>query len=243
MNEFLYGCFGGVVGTIISHPVDTIRINLQSSKKPKYDVRSLYKGILSPFIGIGLEKAIVFGTYDVTMKLLQSNASNRVNENKKNSLFHFISGVSAGLSSTIVVTPVEYFKIKYQNQSSIKVKELQLKTVYRGWTATLFREVPGYGIYFYTYNKLTSYFGKNPYSIFMSGGMAGLTAWICIYPADYIKTRMQYYQTPFISTTKNIIKEKGFLGMYSGCSLALARAFILHCGVFTAYEYIKKLVD
>ena len=55
MDEFIYGCFGGIFGTIISHPIDTIRINLQSLKQPKYDIKSLYKGILSPFIGIGIE--------------------------------------------------------------------------------------------------------------------------------------------------------------------------------------------
>jgi hypothetical protein len=36
MDEFIYGCCGGVFGTILSHPVDTIRINLQSKKIPKY---------------------------------------------------------------------------------------------------------------------------------------------------------------------------------------------------------------
>ena len=238
MDEFIYGCFGGIFGTIISHPIDTIRINLQSLKQPKYDIKSLYKGILSPFIGIGIEKAIVFGTYNLSMKFLtQQRKITPTNQ----SFYQFCSGVASGFSSTLVVTPVEYFKITYQNQSSIKLKDLTLKNMYRGWTATLFREVPGYGIYFYTYNKITSYFGKNPLSIFMGGGTAGLAAWICIYPADYIKTRMQYYQTPFLSTAKNILKKEGLFGMYRGCSLALARAFILHCGVFTAYEYIKNL--
>ena len=61
MNEFIYGWTGGVIGTIISHPVDTIRINLQSSKAPKYTFRGLYKGILTPILGIGIEKAYELG--------------------------------------------------------------------------------------------------------------------------------------------------------------------------------------
>ena len=36
----------------------------------------------------------------------------------------FVSGISAGLSSIVVVTPVEYFKILYQNKSSVKFKPL-----------------------------------------------------------------------------------------------------------------------
>jgi len=220
----MYGYVGGIIGTLMSHPIDTIRINKQSSMKPTYSLRSLYRGILTPIIGIGIEKAIVFGTYDLINKKICNN---------------FLSGVGAGFSSTIVVTPVEYFKIIYQNNSNIK--QLRLKNLYRGWTATLFREVPGYGIYFYTYNKLINTFGKNNYTIFMSGGLAGLTSWVFIYPADYIKTRMQYYETSFSTTTKEILK-KGITGMYKGCSLALSRAFILHCGVFSGYEFIKNIL-
>ena len=236
MNEFIYGWTGGVIGTIMSHPVDTIRINLQSSKIPQYTCRSLYKGVLTPVFGIGLEKAVVFGTYNLFNKILPNRLLNT-------SIGNFISGVGAGVASTAVVTPVEYFKIILQNNSKINFKELSLKAMYRGWTATLFREVPGYGIYFATYNKIINTFGKNPYSIFMGGGLAGLNAWICIYPADYIKTRMQYYQTSFRETTKEIFVKEGIRGMYKGCCLALTRAFILHCGVFSGYECIKKVLD
>tara|TARA_B100000427_G_C15370647_1_gene534187 strand:- start:67 stop:777 length:711 start_codon:yes stop_codon:yes gene_type:complete len=235
MNEFMYGCVGGIFGTIVSHPIDTIRINLQSSKIPNYSFLSLYKGILTPVLGIGVEKAIVFGTYNLTKNMLPNTTRDTI-------MGDFISGVNAGLSSTLVVTPVEYFKIIYQNNSRIKFKQLCIKEMYRGWTATLFRETPGYGIYFATYNKLTETFGKNPCTIFISGGLAGLNAWVFIYPADYIKTRMQYFKTPFRETAKGILKD-GVLAMYKGCTLALVRAFVLHCGVFTAYEFIKKVIS
>ena len=236
MNEFIYGWVGGVIGTTISHPIDTIRINLQSSKAPKYTFRGLYKGILTPILGIGIEKAFVFGTYDLFKKNIQHSSLN-------NGMGTFLSGIGAGISSTVVVTPVEYFKIMYQNNSKVNFNTLSLKNMYRGWTATLFREVPGYGIYFLTYNKIIDQFGKNPGSIFVGGGLAGLNAWLCIYPADYIKTRMQYYQTPFYKTAKDIFITQGIRGMYKGCCLALTRAFILHCGVFSGYECIKSFYE
>jgi hypothetical protein len=66
---------------------------------------------------------------------------------------------------------------------------------------------------------------------------------MCIYPADYIKTRMQYYQTSFRETAKEIFIKEGIRGMYKGCCLALTRAFILHCGVFSGYECIKKVLS
>ena len=94
-----------------------------------------------------------------------------------------------------------------------------------------------------TYETLTNYFGKNPYSIFFSGGTAGITAWAFIYPADYIKTRMQFYQKPFGETAQEILRKEGVKGMYKGCCLALTRAFILHCGVFSGYEFTKQLFN
>ena len=237
MNEFIYGCCGGLLGTVVSHPIDTIRINLQSGVKPNYSFLSLYKGLLSPLIGIGIEKAVVFGSYNYLDKELSKYSQFSGNS----AMIKFFAGVGSGLASTAVVTPVEYFKIQRQNGNKINFKNLSLKGLYRGWTATLFREVPGYGIYFTTYNTVIDKFGKNPLSIFLGGGLSGLTAWICIYPADYIKTRMQYHQTAFFKTTKAIIAKEGLLGMYRGCTLALVRAFVLHCTVFVGYEYSKKL--
>ena len=224
MDEFIYGCCGGVFGTFLSHPVDTIRINLQSKRIPEYSCRALYKGILPPFFGIGLEKAVVFGTYN----LLKDYGT-------------LVAGAGAGLASTFVVTPVEYFKILYQNGERIRLRQLRFRNIFRGWTATLLREFPGYAIYFKTYEILTNHFGKNPYSIFFSGGTAGITAWAFIYPADYIKTRMQFYQTSFGKTAQEIIRQEGVKGMYKGCCLALTRAFILHCGVFSGYEFAKQM--
>ena len=237
MEEFLYGWCGGILGTIISHPVDTIRVNFQSGIRPHYSIRSLYKGIVAPLIGIGMEKAVVFGSYHFLHEQLSKFSLFHRHKNMNN----FVSGVGSGVVSTAVVTPVEYFKILCQNSNKITLDKLSMKRLYCGWTATLFREVPGYGIYFYTYNTLTDTFGKNPLSIFFSGGMAGITAWLGIYPADYIKTRMQYYQTPFYTTTKHILSNDGIIGMYKGCSLALIRAFVLHCSVFLGYEYSKSL--
>ena len=86
----MYGCVGGMFGTIISHPIDTIRINLQSCKTPNYTFLSLYKGILTPILGIGIEKSVVFGSYNLTNKMLP-------NIIKDTSIGNFISGVNAGL--------------------------------------------------------------------------------------------------------------------------------------------------
>ena len=65
MKDFVAGCIGGMLGTLLSFPIDTVRIRLQSGVKTN---KNPYSGILSPTIGIGAEKAIVFGVYNQTYK-------------------------------------------------------------------------------------------------------------------------------------------------------------------------------
>ena len=66
-NQYLFGGISGMCGILISHPLDTIKTHIQtgnalSNFKPS--LQNLYKGITIPLIGIGVEKAIVFGTYN-----------------------------------------------------------------------------------------------------------------------------------------------------------------------------------
>ena len=66
------------------------------------------------------------------------------------------------------------------------------------------RDVPGWGVYFYTFEYLKSVFdiktgdflsnqGTNWFKLFMymtSGGIAGSTSWIVSYPYDIIKAQI-----------------------------------------------------
>jgi solute carrier family 25 carnitine/acylcarnitine transporter 20/29 len=172
-----------------------------------------------------LEKSIVFGFYE-KMKILGYN--------------DFISGLVGGFISTIIVTPIDRLKINYQNKTSIKITNL-----YKGFTPTIFRETPGFGIYFSTYNYLNKNYNSNNYlwNNFIFGSISGLTSWIFIYPSDLIKTKYQSSNNiSLINVIKNIYynKNKGFINFYNGFNLAIMRAMPLHGGVFLGYEMAKK---
>jgi solute carrier family 25 (mitochondrial carnitine/acylcarnitine transporter), member 20/29 len=244
MNEYLYGSIGGLTGTIFSHPFDTIRIRSQlklplqfsyksyQQQKPihnyvSYLFKKLYCGIKSPLIGIGLEKTIIFGVY------------NQLNKKYDNP---YIASYIAGLSSCFIVTPVEKIKIHFQSSNNSK---LEFKTLYRGFLPTLFREPPGYLIYFYSYNLLSNIHQKkigniNYLNIMMYGGLSGCASWLFIYPFDHIKTIKQELNYSFKDIHKFIIKKP--YKYYNGFSLAILRAFPLHAGVFLGYELSKKYI-
>lgn len=79
-------------------------------------------------------------------------------------------------------------------------------SLYKGITATLLRDVPGWGIYFYSYEVLkqwaaifnkrysTSYRHPQSAEVFtkiLAGGIAGCLSWLVSYPMDIIKTHIQ----------------------------------------------------
>ena len=237
-NEYIYGLIGGIVGTICSHPPDTIKTRLQSGTaktfKEALKMGNLYKGVSAPLGGIGVEKALVFGFYEKC---------------KKYGLSDGLSGIIGGFASTLVVVPVDRIKILMQNKEPITKSLFKLSSLYKGFSITIFRETPGFGIYFTTYNTLTNNFNKNKDLLksFLFGSISGFTSWLFIYPSDLIKTRFQAIKNtnnvPITQVIKDIYKNESFKGFYRGFSYAIMRAIPLHGGVFLGYEYSKKIFN
>ncbi len=250
-NDFIYGLFGGFTGTLISHPFDTIKTRIQSNTVPTIKqavlMKRLYSGITPPLVGIMLEKSIVFGFYEKA---------------KQQGLNNFTSGLIGGFMSTVIVTPVDRLKINYQN-NELKLNSLQTvkqvfnpKNLYKGFTPTIFRETPGFGIYFSVYNHLVNNYNQenNLAKTFLFGSLSGFTAWIFIYPSDLIKTNYQSEHNGNLSLSQTIKKIYNtpntsnqfinpFKNFYRGFGLAILRAMPLHGGVFLGYELSKKYLD
>lgn len=248
-KHFAAGISGGMLGTTLSHPLDTIRINYQekpwksplqcaSSIYSKFGPKGFYKGYIPPLIGVGLEKCIVFGSYN---NIKNMNTFDNYYKNV------FYSGTIAGLLCTTIVTPVERIKIlvqtsEHKNTLSV-IRKLTIPRLYIGWTATLFREVPGFGLYFCTYEYLKNNTKKmTPLKTMLYGGASGMMAWLFIYPSDPIKTKMQHTNIGIFEAAGKIVEEHGFKGFYRGFSWALYRAIVLHAGVFLGYETFMNYV-
>lgn len=234
-KNYFYGCISGISAILVSHPIDTIKTNYQEKLPVKLNIKNLYRGISAPVIGIGLEKAIVFGTYDTTYKYTNS---------------HVVSGGISGFMASFIVTPYERMKILLQTNKNHKNKpRLSFDYMFRGLSATFYREVPGFAIYFSTYSYLKD---KNKmlynrdiewYESFIYGGFAGAFSWIFIYPQDLIKTHIQSTTSrnlTLITGTKEVIKSNGITGLYRGFHFALLRAIPLHATAFMVNEMLKS---
>lgn len=245
LRNFGYGYIAGMAGIVTSHPFDTIKTNIQKKQVVNYGIRNLYKGVAAPLFGVGLEKAIVFGTYETSKKYTNSD---------------FISGGLAGLTASFVVTPFERIKILLQTNQTIEKQMLNQKFLFQGLSATFYRETPGFAIYFSTYNylknKMQQYqqhqqcFQSNkkkeeirPIESFLIGAFSGCASWIFIYPQDRIKTHLQACkerQLGFKEGFKEVLNDGGYRGFYRGFHYALMRAIPLHATAFMTFEFCKK---
>ena len=241
--KYISGGISGMCGIVLSHPVDTIKTHIQTGNKLntfKPSFTNFYKGISAPLLGVGIEKAIVFGTYNY----MYSKTDNIP-----------LSGAISGLVASLVVTPYERIKILKQNLQVINYKTLNINFLYKGFTPTFFREMPGFAIYFTTYEYLkkktfTDYNKKIDYtSSFLYGGISGVTSWIFIYPQDKIKTILQSQSGTeknrninlnIKSIINNIYTSGGIKHFYSGFGWAAARAVLLHSGTFCMMEYLNN---
>jgi len=120
--DFVAGCLGGFAGTVVSHPLDTIKVRLQGqdAMNPRYSgtwncmttiiknesVYGLYKGLLSPLVcQVGIN-AIIFGAHGNAMKRLKREGTGA----------EMIAGSFAGGVQTIISSPMELVKIRMQMQ-------------------------------------------------------------------------------------------------------------------------------
>lgn len=274
-QDFIAGLVAGSVGIIASQPLDVGKVIIQGN--PEYSsnifkaiskmvgeegVRSLYKGMISPLIGFGMVNCFLFGVEGNLVKHYM-NKRNVYSKDYLSITDIFRCGTISGLVQCLVSSPSELIKIQIQvkklgDTSNMKlIKEIYkttgIKGYFRGMTSTILRDMPSYGVYFASFEYLQRYFRKNNKSniitTFISGGLAGVFAWISTYPFDIIKTQIQ--SQPLVKgkfmTTGSFVKQmyrKDGIGIFArGLNSALLRSFPLNGVTFLVHDLIMKTFE
>lgn len=212
MEDFTNGFFVGIAQTITGHPFDTIKVIKQTNNNillKKIPLNRLYKGISYPLIGSCALNSVQFGTYHYLANTYHFNP--------------FISGFISGGFSSIILNPIEMYKIKYQllNKNNIYL--------WRGFHLTFLRETFSTSMYFSSY-----YYLNTDYNSFISGGLSGILSWFITYHIDVLKTRIQSnHNLKLIDAWK-----QG--NMWKGLSFCLLRSFIVNGTGFYIYDFLKK---
>lgn len=264
--DFFAGCLGGCAGVAVGHPLDTVKVCLQTqdSQNPKYrntihclqsifakeGIRGIYRGVTSPLFGVAGINALIFGVYGNTQRWSKDPDSLRS---------HAVAGGTAGFVQSFICSPMELVKSRMQVGDTSKdpiecVKKIYrnngLKGVYRGLGLTILREIPAFSSYFLTYEILTRRNDDLPVSTFsmlMGGGLAGVVSWIIVYPVDVIKSRFQIdgltstkYSSSYDCLVKSV-KGEGISCLFRGLTPTIIRAFPVNAVTFTVVTWTMTL--
>uniref|UniRef100_A0A6B2EEP8 Putative mitochondrial carrier protein n=1 Tax=Phlebotomus kandelakii TaxID=1109342 RepID=A0A6B2EEP8_9DIPT len=178
---FLSGGFGGVCTVIVGHPLDTIKVRLQTmpvpeaGQKPLYagtwdcakktiqreGFRGLYKGMSAPISGVAPIFAMSFFGFGLGKRLQQQTMDEKLSNTQL-----FLAGAFSGVFTTSIMAPGERIKCLLQIQQGGNhpqkyngmvdcakqlYKEGGIRSIYKGSFATLLRDVPASGLYYLTY--------------------------------------------------------------------------------------------
>lgn len=280
-REFVAGGFGGMAGVISGHPLDTLRIRLQQPSNNTSAFRllrniiksegpsALYRGMGTPLASVTFQNAMVFQVYAVLSRAFDSSNHGDLPSYRSVAL----GGVGTGALQSLILSPVELLKIRLQLQNPETNQEGPVKLakriirregirgLYRGLTITVLRDAPAHGVYFWTYEYTREQLHpgcrksgqESLRTMLVAGGLAGVASWVCCYPLDVVKSRLQAqtqlqhsYPPPkyhgIIDCFRKSVREEGYEVLWRGLGTAVARAFLVNGAIFTAYEIALRFL-
>jgi len=182
--------------------------------------QGLYGGILPGVVGAIPSSALYFGTYEAVKRRLKRSVSHleeRLAERQCESqhlwtmrlrpAIHMVAAASGNAASSLVFVPKEVVKQKLQaaraagdtSATAVRVVMSSLQHdgvsgLYRGYCATLLRNIPSAVIRFVAYEELKTRLGattttvEGTWRMMCAGGCSGLLASTLTTPMDVLKT-------------------------------------------------------
>jgi len=226
----------------------------------------------SPLVGIGAVNALLFAAYS-RLKAIQATFPN-----EQLALYKIaIAGAGAGAINSVLSSPVELLKVKMQAQygkatagnsgliykgpidcSKHLIREFGIRNgLFRGFWATVAREIPAYAGFYsgfeFAKRKLTPE-GSSPDSLppsklMLAGSLGGCSYWICCYPFDVVKSKVQNQKNPpkgffyVFTTISSIYKSEGARALTRGITPTILRSIPAAGSTFTVYELTMRMLE
>lgn len=279
LTTTLAGGVGGSCLVLVGHPLDTIKVRIQTMKvvpgqAPPYSgtfdcamktirregFKGLYKGMTAPLYAVTPMYALCFFGYEVGKRIFTTE------ESYKN--LHLLeiaaAGATCGLFTTPILGPQERIKCVLQVQEEAKYKGITdcakqlyaeggLRSVCRGFWATMLRDSIASAFYFSTYEVCKRQW-VNPESsanmqvigTLCAGGVAGMCNWLPSIPIDTLKSRLQVapdgkYKNGIRSVLRDVLANEKPTVLFRGIVPIMIRAFPANAACFLGYETAMKV--
>jgi hypothetical protein len=231
-------------------------------------ILGLYKGLSPPLAGAMLENAVNFTVYGNVQRLVRTEfpdlhpivVSSIGGASAGFAVAHVLTPVElvkcrlqAAHSASMFSGPLDVLRDLSKSNEGI------VRGLFRGHVSTLLREIPGGLFYFGVYEtSIQSYMGwKGPSGrdqvpalyLMGSGSLGGMAYWLSTYPADVIKSKQQAMigsvsssDVRMSSVFKQVMKQDGIRGFYSGLGVTLIRAIPANAAIFYTYETLLQIM-
>lgn len=275
LKDLNAGTVGGVAGIAAGHPLDTVKVRLQTldASKPAAGVLStlrqivaaegplgLYKGLLSPILSNAPINAVVFGVQGVVSRGIKDATGQEILTPSQ----QFLSGAAAGVAQVVFAAPSEHVKIQMQansarqHESSIECgknmyRRHGLRGLFRGWQMCMARDVPAFGVYFFTYEVTKRWMtdgnpeNESDMRLLLSGGIAGSISWLVSHPIDVVKSCVQSQgfsnQRTAWQLTQAHFATEGPQYFLKGFGATMLRAFPVSAVTFLVYEKTMQFMS
>ncbi|XP_029324466.1 solute carrier family 25 member 48 isoform X2 [Mus caroli] len=241
-------------------------------------VFGFFKGMSFPLASIAIYNSVVFGVFSNTQRFLSKCRCGEPEAGTGRSLSDLLlASMLTGVVSVGLGGPVELIKIRLQMQTqpfreashglkSRAVAAYQgpvhciativqmegLTGLYRGASAMLLRDIPGYCFYFIPYVFLSEWItpeactGPSPYAAWLAGGIAGAISWGTATPMDVVKSRIQadgVYLNKYrgvMDCISQSYRQEGFKVFFRGITVNAVRGFPMSAAMFLGYELSLK---
>lgn len=290
-DAFWCGGAAGAVGSLVTQPLDTIRIKMQTmvlgaGRAPAVAVRTaalppciaetlaclctivrnegahgLYRGVVSPVAAAGPRSACIFAGYDLALRLRGGSGL----------ADHALAGVAGGAVAAPLTNAAELVKCRAQvaasGSKSVARAEMQIclslfkhegiRGLTCGLPLTLARDACFRGLYFLTYEGTARALsggragpagggGARPFhASLIAGGLAGVAAWLPVYPLDVLKTHWQTGRRFGATTVEGLLRRglesEGPQWLLRGLAPTLLRTWPLNAIVCAMYETLQAL--
>jgi len=259
------GSLAGIAEHCVMFPIDSIKTRLQmitdnsvASTKTAYNLKGLWKGVGSMFMGAGPAHAIYFGSYEYF--------KNKFNiDEGKNHVKEAAAGAIATVLSETFLNPFDVIKQRMQVQNTKGILDCGINILrkegvgafYVSYPTTLLMNIPFNSIHFIIYEyyrkKLNPTGKYDPKSHIIAGAMAGGIASIITNPLDVSKTLLQLRGTSSDSSiihanglwkaSKIIYKRNGLIGFTKGMVPRMLYNMPSTAISWTAYEFCKYILQ
>ncbi|KAJ8266414.1 hypothetical protein GJAV_G00130160 [Gymnothorax javanicus] len=127
--EFVAGWISGAVGLAVGHPLDTVKVRLQTLTRYKgivdcvsriyvhEGIPGFFKGMSFPVLSISISNAVIFASYNKALDFFtHSHYAQRSSGNSASAAAVYMAGCFSGAAQLLVNAPTDLVKVRLQNQ-------------------------------------------------------------------------------------------------------------------------------